>query len=230
MRRHVTTATTFGALAVVVASVATACSTPPRATTVLSFQDLDCSDCGEEVARALIEDPRVYKTAFDKQRVELTVVAAPDLDVRALAAEKREEEDVWTLVPGAGNGHYLQTEKPAELDIVEVAKGGEDVPSLDALAVKGKVTIVDLYATWCGPCHDLDEHIVDVMKEEPGIAYRRLDVGDWDTPLGEHYLTGVKELPYVIVFRPDGSRAAELTGLDLPKFDLALAAARGSSP
>lgn len=221
-------ATWFGAASIAITCAAMGCSKPPRATTVLSFQDLDCSDCGEEVARALIEHPRIYKTTFDKQRVELTVVAAPDVDVRALAAEAREEEDVWTLTPGAGKGHYLQTEKPPELDIVEVSRGGEDVPSLDALAVKGKVTIVDLYATWCGPCHDLDEHIVDVMKEQPGIAYRRLDVGDWDTPLGEHYLTGVKELPYVLVFRADGTRAAELVGLDLPKFDAALTAAKGS--
>lgn len=208
------------------------CTAAPRATTVLSFQDLDCSDCGEEVARALIEHPKVYKTAFDKQKVELTVVADPSLDVRALAAEKREEEDDWKLVPGGGHGRYAEAEKPAELDVLELTKGGADVPllhdasgawrSLDVLAVNGKVTIVDLYATWCGPCHDLDAHIVEAMRARPGIAYRRLEVGDWDTPLGAHFLAGVKELPYVVIYSADGTRVAELVGFDPARFDEAL--------
>jgi thiol-disulfide isomerase/thioredoxin len=190
---------------------------------VLSFHDLDCFDCGVEVAEALIQDPRVYKTRFDKRLVELTVVADPSVDALALANAKRADVDAWTLVRGAGHGSYAETAKPAELDVVEVAKDGQDVPSLDALAVPGKITIVDLYATWCGPCHELDAHIVEVMKTRKDLAYRRLDVGDWDTPLGEHWLTGIEELPYVLVFGPTGARKATFTGLDLPAFDAAIA-------
>lgn len=201
-----------------------------QATTILSFKDLDCFDCGVEIAEALIQDPRVYRTRFDKRRVELTVVADPSFDALAVANSKRMKVDEWTLVPGAGHGSYAETAKPAALDIVEVSKDGADVPSLDALAVLGKVTIVDLYATWCGPCHDLDAHIVEVMLTRADLAYRRLDVGDWDTPLGQHYLTGVKELPYVLVFGPDGKRRATLTGLDLSKFDAAIAQASTGSP
>ena len=189
---------------------------------MLSFQDLDCFDCGVEVAEELIHDPRVYKTRFDKRRVELTIVADPSVDALALAASKRPEDEEWTLVLGAGHGRYAETEKPKTLDIVEVSKGGEDVADLAALAVPGKITIVDLYATWCGPCHELDAHIVEAMKTRSDLAYRRLDVGDWDTPLGEHWLAGVKELPYVLVFGPTGARRAALTGLDLPAFDRAI--------
>lgn len=223
-------ATLFGATVALTMGLATACSHAPRATTVLSFTDLDCFDCGEEVARSLIEEPGIYKTRFDKRKVELTVVADPSIDVLALASSKREGEDVWVLVPGAGRGHYLETEKPSALDIVDASNDGADVPSLDALAVKGKTTIVDLYATWCGPCHELDEHIVAVMATRPDLAYRRLDIGDWDSPLGQHYLEGVKELPYVIVFDRDGRRTATLVGLDLEKFDAAIAPPRSSAP
>lgn len=208
-----------------IASVSTACASAPRKTTVLSFQDLDCSDCGEDVARALIERPDVYKTAFDKRRVELTVIAAPSLDVVAVAKGIRCDEDTWRLVPGAGKGRYIEAPKPATFDVLEVGSDGADVPSLSALAVPGKITIVDLFAKWCGPCHELDAHIVETLGARADVAYRRLDVGDWDTPLGERWLQGVKELPYVLVFDPKGNQVAALVGLDLPKFDAAVEAA-----
>ena len=51
------------------------------------------------------------------------------------ATSKRAEDDTWFLVAGPGRGSYLEIEKPAALDIVEVSRDGADVPSLEALAV-----------------------------------------------------------------------------------------------
>lgn len=36
------------------------------------------------IAEALIQDPKVYRTQFDKHKVELTVVADPSIDALAL--------------------------------------------------------------------------------------------------------------------------------------------------
>lgn len=42
-----------------------ACAATPMRTTVVSFVDLDCSNCGDDMARALIQVDGVKKTAFD---------------------------------------------------------------------------------------------------------------------------------------------------------------------
>jgi thiol-disulfide isomerase/thioredoxin len=193
------------------------------ATTVLSFQNLDCSDCGEEVARALIEDSKVFKTKFDKNKAELTVVADPSVDALSLAVSKREGKDAWQLVPGAGKGHYVALHQSTELDIADVDPAvAAKVESLGALAVKGKVTIVDLSAKWCGPCHELDAHVVEWMGTHAGVAYRRIDVGDWESPVGERFLGEVKELPYVVLFDRNGAQSMTMSGLDVPRLDGAL--------
>jgi thiol-disulfide isomerase/thioredoxin len=195
-------------------------------TTVVSFADLDCSDCGDEMARTLVRVDGVYKTAFDRRRAEMTVVAEPELDVMALAQKNKPAGEEWRLVAGAGKGGYLPWRAPKDgVDAKEIAKDGEDVPDLAPHLVQGKVTIVDFSAKWCEPCRELDAHVLELLEKRPDLAYRKLDVGDWDTPLGTRYLKSVEKLPYVIVFDPSGKRVEVLSGLDLPKLDAIIAKA-----
>lgn len=196
-------------------------------TTVLSFEDLDCSECGDEMARTLIKLDGVHKTAFDKTKAELTVIADPQLDIFALATKSKPPAESWRLVSGAGKGHYLPWATAKEgTDVKQVAEGGVDVPDLSVHLVKGKITIVDFSAKWCEPCRKLDEHVLALLETRPDIAYRKLDVGDWDTPLGQRYLKGVKELPYVVFFDKNGAQVETMTGFDAAKLDGALARAR----
>jgi len=197
-------------------------------TTVLSLEDLDCSTCGNDMARALIQADGVYKTQFDKRKAELTIVAAPTIDAAALAAKHIPKNEDFTLTAGAGKGHYAAWQAaPAGLDVLVVAKDGEDVPDLTPHLAPGKLTIVDFSAKWCEPCRELDAHVLDLLKTHPGVAYRKLDVGDWDTPLAKRHLVGVKALPYVVIFDASGKRVAEIQGLDTQKLDAVVAA---SSP
>ena len=195
-------------------------------TTVLSFPDLDCSDCGEMLARSVIQHDGVYKTAFDKHRVELTVVAAPSIDALMLAKSAKPADEDWHLVAGAGQGRYLPwAPPPAGADVIQLSSDGTDVPDLAAHLAIGKVTIVDFSAKWCEPCRDLDAHVTEIIVQRSDVAYRKIDVGDWDTPIAARYLEGVKELPYVMFFDKKGQPVETMTGLDLPRFDRLLAAA-----
>jgi thiol-disulfide isomerase/thioredoxin len=198
-------------------------------TTVLSFTNLDCSDCGNEMARDLVAAEGVHKTAFDSRRAELTVVADPGVDVFALAQSKKPPAEEWSLVVGVGKGSYKPwaTPKPG-VDVVEITTDGQDVPELAPHLAKGKITIVDFSAKWCEPCRELDAVVLDLLEQRPELAYRKLDIGDWDTPLAKRYLAGVKELPFVIVYDRAGREVARLSGMDRPKLDAAVAQAAGA--
>lgn len=217
------------AVAVVFASCKSSGGIPKNAkTTVLSFPDLDCAECGETLARDMIQAEGVHKTAFDKRRAELTVVADPKVDVLRLANQKKPADEDWHVVLGAGKGRYLPWEKaPQGADVKQVAKDGEDVPDLMMHVVKGKVTVMDFSAKWCEPCRKLDAHVVALVNVRSDIAYRKFDVGDWDTPLGVRYLKGIKELPYVLIFDKNGQQIEAMTGIDLERFDSAIAKASG---
>jgi thiol-disulfide isomerase/thioredoxin len=112
---------------------------------------------------------------------------------------------------------------PTEADYARLSSAGEDVPSLDPHAVRGKVTIFDFYADWCGPCRQVDEHVLGLMKQRKDLAYRRLNLGGWETPLAKHYMASVQSLPYVVVYDRNGKRLRDISGLDLGRLDQAIA-------
>ena len=68
--------------------------------------------------------------------------------------------------------------------------------------------------------------MVKLLDEHSDVAYRRLDVGDWDTPLAQRYLKNVPKLPYVIVYDAQGGKVDEVVGLDLAKLDATIEKSR----
>ena len=113
---------------------------------------------------------------------------------------------------------------PPGADFARLTDGGRDVPALAPLAVRGKVTLFDFYADWCGPCRKVDEHVFAMLAARADVAYRKLDIASWDTPLAKHYLAGVASLPYVVVYGKDGAAVGTMSGLQLDALDRAIAA------
>ena len=116
---------------------------------------------------------------------------------------------------------------PTGADLAELSKEGEDVPSLEAHVVPGKVTIFDFYAVWCAPCRKIDAHVFALLGQRRDLALRKLNVVSWETPLAGRYLAGVPNLPYVVVYGKDGKRVEAVAGLDLDALDRAIARAGG---
>jgi thiol-disulfide isomerase/thioredoxin len=116
---------------------------------------------------------------------------------------------------------------PPGADLVELSKQGEDVPSLESHAVRGKVTLFDFYAIWCGPCRKLDAHVFPLLGQRGDLAVRKLNMVDWETPIAARYLKDIPGLPYVVVYGKDGKRVKAVSGLDLPALDRAIAEASG---
>jgi thiol-disulfide isomerase/thioredoxin len=117
---------------------------------------------------------------------------------------------------------------PADADLVEISKEGEDVPALDAHVAPGKVTVFDFYAVWCAPCRKIDAHVFALLGKRRDLAVRKLNVVSWETPLAGRYLKNVPGLPYLIVHGKDGRWVGTVSGLDLDGLDAAIA--RASAP
>lgn len=85
--------------------------------------------------------------------------------------------------------------------VVELNHDGEMV-DIDAALVPGYVTIVDFWATWCGACEVMEETFMPIVADEPRILIRKVDVGDGDTPVAEHYDIG--PLPHIRIYDGKG--------------------------
>ena len=57
----------------------------------------------------------------------------------------------------------------------------------------------------------------------PDVAVRKLNVVDFESPLGKELGSRLEALPYLIVFTPSGKRI-DIAGADMEKLDKALAA------
>ncbi len=189
--------------------------------TTLSLKHLHCSTCGNHLAEELAAEPGVQSVRFDRKRAVLYVLANPSVDALARARSLKGEQE-FDVVEGGADGDYAPWPSAGAGDVLELNHGGSDVADLRAHLVSGKVTVFDFGAIWCEPCRVLDEHMLEVSRKRTDVAYRKLDVDDFDTPLARHYLKGVPKLPYVIVYDKHGRVKAEITGLNVKGLDQAI--------
>ena len=214
----------LGLAAVLLATACGGAQVPSDArTTVVSLQKIDCADCGTEIIEDMRKRPGVYDAKFDRRRAEIIVVASPSFDVFTTVKNLAANEGFEAML-GAGQGKYLEGARfPEGADMKTVVKDGVDVPDLAPILAKGKITVVDFSALWCEPCRKVDEHMAKVLTDRADVAYRRLEIGDWDTPLAKRYLKNASALPHVIVYGASGEKVGEISGLDLAALDVAIA-------
>ena len=106
-------------------------------------------------------------------------------------------------IPSALIGRPVpQTSLPA---LEGLAAGGVPVPGLDPATFKGKVSVVNVWASWCVPCHDeaplLTELARDKRLQLVGINYK-------DAPDNARRFLGRYGNPYGIVGVDGNGRAA----------------------
>ena len=143
-----------------------------------------------------------WKIQFDSQNHVLKVerdtpVRAAALDpqwaARLNAADKAARERV-----AAEEAAKIRVRTAVEGGTVRVISNGGASVDLPSLLVEGKVTVVDFYAHWCGPCMKLAPALEEMIKKDPDLVLIKIDIVNWGTPVAKQF--ALDSIPHVRVY------------------------------
>ena len=80
--------------------------------------------------------------------------------------------------------------------------------------IKEGVTLVDFFATWCGPCKMLGPVLEELSTEIPDVKFVKVDVDD-EPELAEKF--GIMSIPSVFLFK-NGEVAGSFLGLQSKEY------------
>lgn len=92
--------------------------------------------------------------------------------------------------------------KDKQIDSVKVISDGGKALDLEEVMVPGKITIVDFYAKWCGPCRVMSPHLEAMARKDGDVFLRKVDIVKWGTPVADQYR--LQSIPNVRVFDRNG--------------------------
>ena len=95
---------------------------------------------------------------------------------------------------------------------VEVISHGAQVDINKHLAL-GSVTVVDFYADWCGPCRELSSSLEEMVRTDPEIALRKIDIVNWKTAVARQF--NVHSIPQANVYDRAGNLIGTVVGADI---------------
>ena len=102
-------------------------------------------------------------------------------------------------------------ELPANEGPAEVISHGKAV-DIEKHCVSGKITIVDFYADWCGPCRAVGPKLEERVKKDPDLVLLKVDIVKWGTPVCKQFAIG--GIPYIQVYDRRGNKVGDMTGFN----------------
>jgi copper chaperone CopZ len=173
---------------------------------------IDCAACGPPIVKALDAVDGVKNAKVDVKASIATVDVPSGFD----------RERLRTAVSNAGFEAVFAGEKPRDieplpagvlktLDIASYTDGRR--VDIAKIVAPGKITIVDFYADWCGPCRVLEARLQHLMQGKTNLAIRRVNIGKWDNDAAKQATElRAEALPYLRVYDAGGKFVTAVTG------------------
>jgi copper chaperone CopZ len=182
---------------------------------ILTFKviGIDCSACAKPVIKALSSVDGVKNVQLDWRKATARV-DVPDGFDRSRIRTALNKAGFEVAFPGEQVTVMaaLPPETLKKLDIVSYP--GTSKIDFDKVLATGKITVVDFYADWCGPCHVLEARMQHFMVDKPNLAVRRVNIGKWDNEAAKQATREFRAeaLPYIRVYDVNGKFIAAVTG------------------
>ncbi|QSL66702.1 hypothetical protein MERGE_001086 [Pneumocystis wakefieldiae] len=77
------------------------------------------------------------------------------------------------------------------------------------------LTVVDFFATWCGPCRAIAPKIVELSNKYPQVVFLKVDVDQHNDLASDYSITA---MPTFIFFK-EGKKIAEVVGASASKVE-----------
>lgn len=123
-------------------------------------------------------------------------------------------------------------------DALEIPLRRLDGSSFKLAELRGKIVVMDFWATWCPPCRvegGLFERVIETFRSEPRVAFLSINADEdraavadflkaekWTAPVafaqGLDQVLGIRSLPTTMILDPQGRVAFRQAGLDLGTF------------
>ncbi len=75
--------------------------------------------------------------------------------------------------------------------------------------IQSGITVVDFWASWCGPCRAMAPIFDEVSKEVTGAKFGKIEIDQYQNAASEH---SVQSIPTIVVFK-DGKEVKRIVGL-----------------
>jgi copper chaperone CopZ/thiol-disulfide isomerase/thioredoxin len=178
--------------------------------TTLTFKvpSMDCAGCAKPVGKTLSSIAGVRNVRVDWKQKSATIDVPPNFDRKVL---RNAMLNAGYEVQFAGEKiPELQPLAPEVLKTLDIQTfDGRTPVNFNRIAEPGKITIVDFYADWCGPCKVLELRLQHFVQTK-NIAVRRVNVGKWDNAAAKQATRDfhVASLPHLRVYDSRGKFVA----------------------
>lgn len=176
---------------------------------------IDCSACAPPIVKALRAVDGVSNPRVDVKKSTATVDVPAGFDTNKLR-QAVTAAGFGVVFPGDKEGsgfEALPADVVRRLDVQTDASGQR--ADVATLLVPGKVTIIDFYADWCGPCRVLETRLEHLMAGgKKSLAIRRVNIGKWDTEAAKQATRDfhAAALPYIRLYDAKGTFVTAVTG------------------